>query len=235
MSIIATGARRIGNAALDFIFPPRCARCGASGPFLCGGCAGKLTPASPPRCDRCWRPRVSGLCATCEATPPQFDSLRTAFVYDGVARDLVHALKYRGLSALAEPMASLMLDAASEALGPIDIVVPVPLAGLRRRTRGYNQAEALARVLGRELRLPLEPRALVRKRRAPPQARSADAEARRRNVAGAFTARAQLAAGARVLLVDDVTTTGATFAACAAALMQAGAASVHCLAFARED
>ena len=225
--------RRAGNAALDLIFPPRCAICGASGAFLCASCADRLTPAAPPRCNRCWSPGSYGdVCAHCDATPPPFETLRAAFVYDAVARDLVHGLKYRGLTALAQPMASLMRDAPG---GGINLVVPVPLAGLRRRTRGYNQAESLARVLGRDLELRVEPRALRRTRGAPPQARSAGAEARHRNVAGAFTARPELAEGARVLLIDDVTTTGATFAACATALREAGAASVCCLAFARED
>jgi len=236
MSVISTGARRIGSAALDLIFPPRCALCGAGGSFLCAGCAGNLNAASPPRCDRCWRPGTyQDVCPHCQAEPPAFDRLCAAFVYDGNARGVVHALKYRGLTALAEPMASLMLAASGDALEAVDLIVPVPLAGLRRRTRGYNQAESLARALGDELGLPVVPRALARKRHAPPQARSADAETRRRNVAGAFTARPELVAGARILLVDDVTTTGATLASCAAALNEAAATSVGCLTFARED
>jgi len=113
--------------------------------------------------------------------------------------------------------------------------MPVPLSGLRRRTRGYNQAEALARALGRELGLPAWPGALERRRHTPPQARSADMEERRRNVAGAFVCREPGVAGRRVLLVDDVTTTGATLAACALALKEAGARSAWGLAFARED
>jgi ComF family protein len=116
-----------------------------------------------------------------------------------------------------------------------DVIVPVPLSGWRRRTRGYNQSEALARALARELGLPLAPRALSRRKHAPPQARSATAEERRRNVEGAFAARAEPVAGRRVLLLDDVTTTGATLRACAAALKEAGARSVYAVAFARED
>jgi ComF family protein len=146
---------------------------------------------------------------------------------------VVHAFKYRGMTVLAGPMASLLADAAKWT--PVDLIVPVPLSGLRKRTRGYNQAELLARSLAAELGVPAQPRSLVRKQHTPPQARSADAESRRRNVAGAFACREASLAGRRVLLVDDVTTTGATLGACATALKLAGATSVHALAFARED
>jgi ComF family protein len=156
-------------------------------------------------------------------------------VYQGVARELVHALKFRGVTAVAPALAALMAPAARDDRLGADLIVPVPLSGLRRRLRGYNQSEALASALGRELGLPVLPGALRRRRHGAPQARSASAEERRRNVAGAFQARGEELAGRRVLLVDDVTTTGATLGACAAALREGGAARVWALAFARED
>ncbi|OGO49797.1 MAG: hypothetical protein A2148_07395 [Chloroflexi bacterium RBG_16_68_14] len=229
-------AGKLGQAVLDLVFPPRCAGCGGGGAFLCDACAASLPWAAPPRCLRCWRPTADvGVCSHCRAAPPAFDGLRAAFVYTGAARELVHALKYRGITVLAAPMASLLAEAARRYELAADVVVPVPLSGLRRRTRGYNQAEALARALGRELGLPAWPGALERRRHAPPQARSADMEERRRNVEGAFVSREPGIAGRRALLVDDVTTTGATLAACALALKEAGARSVCGLAFARED
>jgi ComF family protein len=234
MATTTSLARSLGRAALDLLFPPRCAVCGAGGAFLCDGCAASLVEASPPRCPRCWRPAPDAdECLHCQLTAPPFDALRTAFVYQGVARELVHALKYRGMTVLAAPMASLLAGAAAQAR--FDLVVPVPLSGLRKRTRGYNQAELLARALAGDLGVPAQPSALVRRRHTAPQARSADAEARHRNVAGAFVCRDESLAGRRVLLIDDVTTTGATLAACAEALRTAGAASVWALAFARED
>ena len=118
---------------------------------------------------------------------------------------------------------------------PVDLVVPVPLFGRRQRLRGYNQSALLARELARLDGLPLAVRALSRRRDTPPQARSVDAETRRRNVAGAFAADRRQVEGRRVLLVDDVMTTGATLDACAQALRQGGAASVWALTFARED
>jgi competence protein ComFC len=231
-----SAAGRLGRAALDLVFPPRCVGCGSMRAFLCDACVDSLPQAEGSRCPRCWRPgRAVGPCPECRGAPPAFDGLRAAFVYQGVARELVHALKYRGTTALAAPMASLLAEAARKYGLTADVVVPVPLSGLRRRTRGYNQAESLARALARELQLPVRPRAVRRRRNTPPQARTADAEERRRNVAGAFVSREADTTGRSVLLVDDVTTTGATLAACAGALKEGGARSVWALAFATED
>ena len=151
-------------------------------------------------------------------------------------REAVHALKYNHLSALARPMGEMMaVYLEAEAL-PVDMVVPVPLFGRRQRLRGYNQSALLAREVARIGRgLPLAERGLARRRDTPPQARSVDAEARRRNVVGAFGGERRLVEGRRVLLIDDVMTTGATLDACGRALRQAGAASVWALTFARED
>lgn len=226
---------RFGRSALDFVFPARCVSCGVNGTFLCDPCAATLDRALPPRCHRCWRPGVSGTCAACQVAPPPFDGLRAAFVYQGLARELVQALKYRGVTALAGRLASLCGAALDEWAFDSDVIVPVPLAGLRQRTRGYNQAELLARQVGKGLGLPVSTRALVRKRRAPPQARSAGMEERYRNVAGAFQARPSALGGGSVLLIDDVTTTGATLADCARALREAGASRVWAFAFGRED
>lgn len=226
----------LGQAALELLFPSRCLGCGRSGTFLCDGCEQQLRPALPPRCPRCWEPRpYAGECLSCQLQPPAFDALRAAFIYDGLARELVQALKYRGMTALAGRMGELLASAARQQGVEAELIVPVPLSGLRKRTRGYNQAEALARALAGHLGLPVATRAIARRRHTPPQARSADSEARRANVAGAFSARPQGVAGRRVLLVDDVATTGATLSACAEALKAAGAVSVWALTFARED
>ena len=235
MTIGGVLAERVGRIALDLFFPARCVGCGAGGSFVCPACAAALPSAAPPRCPRCWRPGVDRVCEACRLDPPPFDGLFAAYVYNGLSRELVHHLKYRETAALATPMASLLAQALAGRAPPAGVIVPVPLSGVRRRTRGYNQSEALARALGRELGLPVAPRTLSRRRHTPPQARSAGAEERRRNVEGAFAARAAEAAGRRVLLLDDVTTTGATLRACAGALREAGASSVWAVAFARED
>jgi ComF family protein len=234
---VANAARQLSVSALDLVFPRRCAVCGAYGPFVCEQCEAELEPAAGPRCPRCWAPGADGeQCLACQASPPAFDGLRAAFVYKGAARELVLALKFKDMSVVADTMGELLAVAARRSEINADKVVPVPLSGRRQRTRGYNQAELLAKALAHELGLPLTGGALRRTRNTPAQAKSADAEARQRNVEGAFACRRPEAiAGRRVLLVDDVTTTGATLSACAAALKEGGAASVWALAFARED
>ncbi len=227
---------RVAQAVLDAVFPPRCVACGAHGSFLCQACREALPRALPPRCPLCWQPERQGaMCGRCAAARPTFVGARTVCLYEGPAREAVRALKYHHLAALARPMAEVMaVYLESEAL-PADVVVPVPLFGRRQRLRGYNQSALLARELARLSGLPLVERGLARRRDTPPQARSVDAEARRRNVSDAFAADRRRVEGRCVLVIDDVMTTGATLDACAQALGQAGAASVWALTFARED
>jgi ComF family protein len=127
-----------------------------------------------------------------------------------------------------------MAKALAEWAPPVDVVVPVPLGWLRRRTRGYNQSALLAREVCRSSGLPLEARALRRARQTPPQAQQADEDARHRNIQGAF-ALGSRPVGGSVLLIDDVATTGATLDACARVLLAGGAKAVFALTFARED
>jgi ComF family protein len=150
-------------------------------------------------------------------------------------RTLVHAFKYGGQSSLAPSLAAPMLTAYVDGGLHADLVVAVPMTGLRRRTRGYNQAALLARELGRAADLPATD-ALRRRGFAGPQARSASADDRRRNVADAFAvSRPDAIEDRRVLLVDDIATTGATLDACARVLLAAGARDVVALTLARED
>lgn len=149
-------------------------------------------------------------------------------------RQAIHQLKYQNLRALAGPLARLLFDYL-EADGPeADILVPVPLHEKRERERGYNQSTLLAGELGKLVALPVVENTLCRKEHRPPQARTLTVEERRKNVAGAFAWRGQGLENKRVLLIDDVATSGATLDACAAALKARGAASVRGLTVARE-
>lgn len=150
------------------------------------------------------------------------------------AREAVHALKYRGMTVLAEPMGAALAEAAVAWGVRPDVVAAVPLHWRRHRQRGYNQSEEMAKVAARRLGLRFEGHLMRRTRPSPPQAGSAGLAERRRNVEGAFEARPP-AAGLAILLVDDVATSGATMSACAVALRSAGAAAVWGLTFARED
>lgn len=221
---------------LDLVFPPRCVACGGFGSFLCEPCLAATPRPMPPRCPLCWMPSqgAHGPCRRCRERVPHFQGARSAFLYQAAAREAVHALKYGGVSALALTMAGPMAECLEEWGPPVSAVVPVPLVGSRRRLRGYNQAEMLARALARLAGLPVVPRALVRCKASAPQARSPDEATRRANVEGAFAAGSRAVRGG-ILLVDDVMTSGATLDACARALVEAGMGPVFALTFARED
>ena len=148
---------------------------------------------------------------------------------------MVHAFKFRGQSSLAKPLAGRLSRSYENHDLEVDVIVPVPLTGARRRSRGYNQALLLARDVSQATGVPLM-EALRRTGSNPPQAQSASAEERRRNVIGVFAiASGREVVERRVLLIDDVATTGATLNACASELLKAGASEVVGLTVARED
>jgi len=149
-------------------------------------------------------------------------------------RQAIHQLKYRNLRALAAPLARLLNDYLDTNPVPVEVLVPVPLHQKRLRERGYNQSSLLAQELGKLTKLPVVDDCLIRQRHAPPQARTSTVDERRSNVADAFTCRDHRLGDRQVLLIDDVSTSGATLDACAAALKAVGATSVWGLVLARE-
>jgi ComF family protein len=226
------GLKRI---ALDLLFPRWCVGCGREGDYICYSCRQLLTRITPPICPRCGRPQPDGiLCHSCIDWQAQIDGIRSPFIFDGVIRQAIHELKYRNLRALAAPLAELLYDHLKDNPVPGEVLVPVPLHPKRWRERGYNQSVLLARELGRLSGLPVVDDCLVRRQHTSPQARSANVDERRSNVAGAFEVRDGRLRGREVLLMDDVSTSGATLDACAAALKSAGAASVWGMVLAME-
>ncbi|MBI2872352.1 MAG: ComF family protein [Chloroflexi bacterium] len=220
--------------ALDAVFPPRCVGCGRQGMALCGECLAE-SPRLPE--SRCWlcaaQLREQGWCGRCAAGRPPLEGVASPFAMEGVVREAVHRLKYGNLRGLAKVLAEPMAEALAATPVAATLLVPVPLHPSRLRERGYNQAALLAREVGRRLGLPVDAAALARVRATPPQVRSASRQERRASVSGAFRTRRDLA-GASVVAVDDVCTTGATLEACATALRDGGAARVWGLTAARE-
>ncbi len=189
-----------------------------------------------PLCPTCGNARPSfdgtdGTCARCAADPPPFRRARALFVYEGGVPKLVLRLKYSHAFWLAPALGRAMAAAAwSEGIRDADLVVPVPLTARRMCRRGYNQAGLLGRAAARALGIPLDAAALRRVRDPGPQDHHGR-QARRDRVRGCFEVRAAArVAGRRVLLVDDVVTTGATAGECARVLLAAGAASVDVMA-----
>ncbi len=149
-------------------------------------------------------------------------------------RQAIHQLKYQNLRALVVPLAKLMQEYLTANPVPGEVLVPVPLHKKRLRERGYNQSGLLAQKLGRLSNLPVVDDCLIRQRHTPPQVRTSTVEERWHNIATAFVCRDSRLQGKQVLLIDDVSTSGATLDACAAALKASGAISVWGLVMARE-
>lgn len=236
------------SSLLDLVFAPVCLGCGGAiapgdpARLVCRLCRSRLHPLPQPGCPRCGAPRLltgrsaEPTCGECGQWPPALRAARSACLLHPPGDRLVHQLKYRGWQALAEPMAERMaaLPLPADVDEEARIVVPVPTTAARRRERGYNQAELIARAFarrtGRELRLLLErTSAATTQTVLQPAARGA-------NVAGAFRVTslgAENVVGAHLLLVDDVLTTGATAAECARSLVAAGARCTSVITFAR--
>ena len=189
-----------------------------------------LAPRRCPACDAVLQPGELGFCGACEPLLEPDRDRGASHVYGGPMADAIKRMKYGGRSELAGPLGLCLAEAAIAFAGEVDAVVPVPLHPRRLRARGYDQAALLARPVARVLAVPFAVGALVRLRDTPPQA-SLEVGARALNVQAAF--RAAVAPAPRVLLIDDVRTTGSTLAACAEALRAAGVARVRTLVLAR--
>ncbi|MBX9468578.1 MAG: ComF family protein [Rhizobium sp.] len=236
-------ARAMLRGLFHVIYPPACAHCHvhvAGHHALCSSCWGEMRLIEKPYCPVLGLPFAhdpgEGMVSPqAIAHPPVFDRLRSVALHEGVARHLVHGLKYRDRVDLAPMMAGWMLRAASVEVAEADAIVAVPLHRMRIFRRMFNQSAELARHLSAQSGKPFLAEALVRRKRTRQQV-GLTANQRSLNVRGAFgvpEGREDLVFGKRIVLVDDVYTTGATVSAATTALKKAGAADVTVLTFAR--
>lgn len=219
------------KAVLDIVFPPVCLLCEARAlkKGFCEECAGLIEKQriTSPTCTICGIPFTSSRgvdhpCGRCVEERPSFTSARSAFVFDGKVLDAIHKLKYGGDTSVAAPLAGLVRGSIGGGKSPC-MVIPVPLHPGRLRERGFNQSLLIARELSRLVAMPLVYNQLKRTRDTGQQV-GLKAVERKKNVSGAFTlVEPVLFKGTKVLLVDDVITTGATLNECSKVLKRAGA------------
>jgi ComF family protein len=219
------------SALADLFYPERCVGCERrASDVLCRTCFDALPRVGSPVCGRCGLPTAFAtfVCEECKNVDFGFQSARAPLKYDGVGKQVVHALKYRGYKRVVGRLAApLMLQVVGE--NHFDAVVPVPLHSSRLRKRGFNQAELLARGVAEKMKATVsDTLEVVRSTRDQVELSAAQ---RRANVAGAYTATKPQRG--KILLIDDVFTTGATLSACAGTMVRAGAEEVHALSLCR--
>lgn len=230
------------RSLIDFVLPPRCPLCSAQvdspdSPSLCASCFSEVTFITPPYCLKCGTPfasqtEESHLCGQCMAGTNAYDMARAIYAFSGSAREAIHAFKYRKKTYLAKILIGLMEGRPPPLrISQYDKLVPVPLHRNRLSQRGYNQSVLLAREMGRRHGVPVDEGALKRTRDSIPQVELTGAE-RQKNVKGVFSLEGDVVEK-KILLVDDVFTTGATVNECAKVLRKGGARRIDVFTLAR--
>ena len=228
---------------LDFCFPPRCLACKkivGSADGLCPTCFGKIFFITAPLCNKCGHPfefhgaEENNTCLSCKHNPPPWTKMIAVTIYDDFSRKLILPLKYSDDTGLARFLGLVMACAGWEMIKEHDVLIPIPLGRKRLFFRLYNQSSLLAKIIGRITDKAVDTSTLKRKGRKTDGARGLSKTERAQNVKGAFhVTNPKMIKGRNIVLIDDVFTTGATFAECTRVLKRAGARSVSCLAFAK--
>lgn len=226
---------------VDFILPPHCPICKKSLQSchgLCPDCFAHIRFITTPLCARCGRPFEfqiieEPLCGTCCTKEPIFKKARTAFVYDAYSRELILPFKHGDKTEMTPLLTTFLMTAGAELFPEIDVILAVPLHKTRLIKRKYNQAGLLAKSVAIKAQKPYLPHVLIRHKATPSQGHMKSAD-RKKNVAGAFNIKhADLIKNKRILLIDDVYTTGATLNECAKVLLKHGAKNVSYLTLSR--
>ncbi len=223
-------------AVLDWIFPPFCCNCQKIGYEICPQCWESIDRLTPERsCIICGKTITRRrICSECRSQPPNFDQVKSCALYQGAAKNIVTGIKYQRRLGLLPILIPALVESIQSWKINFDFIIPVPLGKQRLRERGYNQADLIAQPIAKILNKPYQPLALCRVRETRSQV-GLDAGERRENLSGAFEADPGICRNRSILLLDDISTTGATLDSCAAALKHAGAEKVFCFTAARTN
>jgi len=222
------------NGFLNLCFPPVCLHCHEQIPdqtfWLCGNCQQRLQPVPEAHCPKCGCPSDTEACPNCAEMHYAFDRAVSLYLYEGAIKTVIHNLKYSGFSRIADWLANIAFQTiqADTDLQSVDMVCPVPLHRVRQRERGYNQSALIARAMAVKLQKPFQEHILVKNRNTASQT-AMSRTARLSNVRGSFRMGKSAVRGKRILLVDDVFTTGSTVNEASRTLRAAGAAQVFVL------
>lgn len=218
---------------LDWLFPPTCFNCGVEGYRLCPQCQTMFEVSNSNICLICGRRvRSKGVCYQCRISRPNFDQLRSLYDYKGAVRGAIHRLKYDNDMGLAEIMADQLIEFYRTQRWQVDMIIPVPLFENKQIERGYNQSALLAIPMSLKLGIKYRSNAIIRIKNTKSQVGLSEAE-RWKNMSDAFMANPHVVNNKTILIIDDVTTTGATMNSVALAARKAGAKAIYCLTFAR--
>jgi competence protein ComFC len=221
--------------AIDWMYPPDCGGCKKFGERWCSDCQNNVVKVGPKFCPKCGNFNDDGnLCPVCRISPPPYEVLRSWGIFIGPLREAIHRLKYQHDIGLGEALSKHLINYYLQENWKADAVVPIPLSLKRQTERGYNQAALLAWPMALALGIAYRPKAISRIRETRSQV-GLKARERAENVKGAFTANRKFVEGKTILLIDDVTTTGATLSASARAMIDAGAQQVYGLTLARSS
>lgn len=218
---------------VDYVYPPTCAACGKEGDRFCLQCQSKVIEISAPFCRKCGRQiLLDDICEDCKETPPPYDVLRSWAEFNGPLRDALHHLKYRSDIALGDTLSRPLIRLLKEYNWDIEIVIPIPIGKQHHKERGYNQAALIAYPIALALGINYSDKLIKRIKETKSQVNLSSTE-RFKNLYSAFQGNSAKLNGKKVLLVDDVTTTGATMISCAKALVESGCERIYCLTVAK--
>ena len=237
---VSSQLRDIFETAIVFLYPAKCRACDdflgvASVPYICANCWQDVQFLEPPWCDICGTPGVDGLCDACALSPPRYGKLRTIALYQTTLQQAIHLFKFEKKKAFARHLIQLMNTHIPSdcSIAGYDFVLPIPIHKKRLRERGFNQATLLADGIAKVEGVPVLTDVLVRKRHTVAQS-SLDSAARQQNIVGAFEVQnPNIISGKRLLVIDDVFTTGATIGEAVSELWTADPAEIDVLTLAR--